>query len=67
MQILRNKEKDMLFLNQHNRVIKILKKFNKFDCKPVTLSLANILNFYLNYVLSLIKNFLEYVKFLMVM
>lgn len=41
MHIERNKEKYMLFLNQHNYVIKVLKKFDMHDYKPVTLPLAN--------------------------
>jgi hypothetical protein len=41
IQIYRDKDKNMLFLNHHDYVIKILRKFNMFDCKPVTLPLAN--------------------------
>lgn len=41
MQILRNKDKDMLFLHQHDYIVKFLERFNMFDCKPVTLSLSN--------------------------
>lgn len=45
MQILRNKEKDVLVLNQHEYVIKILNKFKMFDCKSVTLPFANHFKF----------------------
>lgn len=41
MQILRNRDKDMLILHQHDYVVKLLKRFNMFESKPVTLPLSN--------------------------
>lgn len=41
IQIFIDEEKDIFFLNQHDYVNKILRRFNMLDCKSVTLSLAN--------------------------
>lgn len=41
---MRNEVNGSLFLNQQGYVNKILKRFNMFDCKHVTLSLTNHFN-----------------------
>jgi len=41
MQILRDRNKDMLFLYRHDYIVKLLKRFNMFEWKPVTLPLSN--------------------------
>lgn len=41
MQIIREKDNDLLFLNQHGYANKILKKFGMFERKLISLPLAN--------------------------